>query len=64
MPQPCFQRPETVELKVGAGAVMVHQPVQVSPSFWMFFGELTRSEAANIAVLMLVNLTAWGEMNS
>jgi hypothetical protein len=61
MPQPCFQRPETAELNFLQWAqVHCHG---ASTSFAIFLDvsdELSPSGAANILVLMLVNLMVWG----
>jgi hypothetical protein len=62
MPQPCFQRPETAELKQQWAPVHCHG-ASTNPGFAIVlevFDELSPSEAANILVLMLVNLTARG----
>jgi hypothetical protein len=62
MPQPCFQWPETAEMKQQEASVHSHG-ASTSAGFAIVldvFGELSPSEVANIPVLMLVNLTVWG----
>jgi hypothetical protein len=62
MLQPCFQRPETVELNQQWAPVRCHG-ASTSPGFAIVldvFDELSTAQAAYILVVMLVNLTAWG----